>query len=98
MLAIPARVIAACFALAGFAAAAVLGVAAGNMTTTVLWRATVVMLVCWVIGRIAGAITQQTVDEHLEIYKETHPVPNDRASMDSDTPDGVADPPQVLSS
>lgn len=77
MLPIPSRIIAACFALAGFAATSLAGAVGGNPATTVIWRATLVMGVCWVIGRAVGAITQQTIHEHLDGYKQSHPIPDD---------------------
>ena len=80
MLTIPSRVIAACFALVGFAAAVVVGAVAGNPVTTVLLRALVVMGVCWLIGRVVGFITSRTVTEHIETYKQQHPLPDDSQS------------------
>lgn len=84
VLAIPARVIAACFALVGFASAAVAGVAVQNSATTILLRATVVMLLCWVVGRVAGAIAQQAIDEHITGYEDQHPV--SEAPTSAETP------------
>lgn len=72
---IPSRIIATCFALVSFAAASVVGVAVGNQASTIVWRATVVMVLGWVVGRAIGAIAQHTVDDHIEAYRKQNPVP-----------------------
>lgn len=71
----PSHVIAACFALVSFAAAAMVGAVAGNSATTVLGRALIIMILCWLIGRVIGAVAEQVVDRHIERYKQEHPVP-----------------------
>lgn len=63
--------------MTSFAAAAVLGVAAGNGATTILWRAFVVMVVGLLVGSAVGAIAQRTIDEHIRSYKQEHPVPGE---------------------
>lgn len=93
---IPARVIASCFALIGFAAALVVGVAAGNETETVLWRGTVAMAVCWFVGRFIGGIAQQTTEESIEQYKKAHPIEDDHADAnDPDNPQQSTGPTEV---
>jgi 4-hydroxybenzoate polyprenyltransferase len=72
---IPARVIATCLALVGFAAAVVVGIAVGNPPTVVLTRATLVMLGCLVIGTIVGKVAQRTIDQHVERHKRDNPIP-----------------------
>ena len=75
VLSISARLIATCFALASFASASIVGMAVGNSATTILWRSVLVMVICWFIGWIAGGITQRTVDDHIEQYKQGNPIP-----------------------
>jgi len=70
-------VIATSFALLAFIAAVVVGFAAGNELHTIVWRATIVMVWCWVIGRIVGAVAQRTVERHITRYKLEHPIPED---------------------
>ncbi len=75
--AIPAKVVAACFALVSFAAAAVVGAVSQTPTSTVIWRSLVVMGVCYVAGLVLGALVQRIVDGQIEQYKLTHPIPPD---------------------
>ncbi len=91
VLAIPARVIATCFALIGFAAASVVGVAAGNPTSTVLLRATVVMLLIWGVGRVIGAMLQRTIEDHIRRYKHDHPIPDDASAVVRESTPGAAE-------
>lgn len=74
---IPAQVIASCFALVGFAAAILVGVASDNNSETVLWRAIVVMLLAWPIGRLCGYVAEQAVQSHIDAYKKKHPIASD---------------------
>lgn len=82
MLAIPSRVIATCFALIGFAAATIVGAFVGNDATTILVRATAIMLPCWIVGYIIGRFAQQTVDENLHQYFEDNPIPDEQTYRD----------------
>ena len=66
--------IASCFALIGFAAALVVGLAADNETKTILWRATIALAVCWVVGRFIGGIAQRATEESIEQHKKAHPI------------------------
>ena len=95
MLVIPSRVIATCFALVAFSSAAAVGVVAGNSPSTIIIRATAVMLVSWIIGRIIGAIAQQAVDDHITRFKKKHPIPDqlhlqDKVAAKSDQDSGLA--------
>jgi hypothetical protein len=63
--------------LVAFAAAVAVGLAAQNGPTTVLWRALIVMAVCYPIGRLVGSIAQKTVQDHIDRYKKEHPIPTD---------------------
>ncbi|MEX0655214.1 MAG: hypothetical protein WD534_08290 [Phycisphaeraceae bacterium] len=77
MLAIPSRVIASCFALVSFAAALLVGLLSGNGAGVIIWRATLVMLACWVIGWIVGLVAQRVVDDHIQTYKQNNPIPGE---------------------
>lgn len=77
MLTIPSRVIAACFALGGFAAAVIVGAVAGNPAETVLVRALLVMAVCWLIGHLVSYLASRAIAEHLETYRQEHPIPEE---------------------
>ena len=78
---IPSRVIATCFALVCFAAALVLGLAAGNAADTIIWRATAIMLISWPVGYCVGAVAQHAVNRNIEAYKAAHPLPLDLADQ-----------------
>lgn len=58
--------------------------AVGNQTSTILWRATVIMLLGWLVGRAIGAIAQSTVDDHVNQYKQQNPIPGSGESQPSD--------------
>lgn len=73
---LPSRIIAGSFALAGFSAAAIAGLAAGNQATPVLLRAVVAMFVCYLIGLVIGTAATHAVSEHLAQYKRENPVPD----------------------
>ena len=88
--AVPSRVIATCFALVSFAAALLVGMAAGNSAATIIVRATVLLIVAWCVGRIVGAIAQRTVDEHVEQYKQQHPIETDDEDQPNPSEDGPA--------
>ena len=75
MLVITSRVVATSFALISFASALFVGAAAGNPLHTILWRALFIMIGCYVVGLIVGAVAQQTVDRHVEKYKADNPIP-----------------------
>lgn len=85
MLAIPSRVIASCFALVCFAAAAVQGLAVGNTLFTIIGRSTVVMLVAWCVGTLIGAVAQRTVDQHIDDYRQANPIPEEEPVSDDDS-------------
>ncbi len=71
-----ARVIATIFALVSFAAALIVGQHAGNPLPTILLRAILVMLVCYMIGRVIGAVAQSSIKSHIERYRAEHPIPD----------------------
>ena len=70
----PARMIATIFALAAFAVMVVVGMLAGNTAWTILWRALMALVACYIAGRILGALAQRAVREHIEQYKQRHPI------------------------
>ncbi|MFP4145939.1 MAG: hypothetical protein ACOCTI_07590 [Phycisphaeraceae bacterium] len=86
--------IAACFSLVGFAAAAVVGIAVGNRVETILLRAMGVMLIAWVLGYLIGAVANQAIGEYLERYKAEHPLPenaDESQAREQDHPDGASE-------
>jgi len=72
--AIPAKVIATCFALVAFAAALAIGYAVENPTSTILYRAIVTMLLCWPVGYAVGAVAQRVNEKAIANYKDRHPM------------------------
>ena len=84
LLVITTKVIAACFALAGFAATAIAGVFVGNSATLTLVRALLVMFGAWAVGLVVGTVMQKTIQRHVDQYKENHPLPDaEAAGMDA---------------
>lgn len=75
--AIPAKVIAACFAIVAFVAAVAIGAAAGNAVETVLYRAMIVLLVCWPIGWAVGMLAQKVNELSIQAYKQKNPIQSD---------------------
>ena len=88
VLAIPARVIAASFALTSFAAAALAGIYVGNAATTILWRATVVMIAAWFIGLLVGNIAERVVALHVERHQNENPIPEPEPEQQEADSDG----------
>lgn len=82
--------IATSFALICFAAACLLGAAAGNSLNLILLRAATVLVSCWIVGWIVGAIAQQTIQAHLADYRSRHPIPSDAVEASS-TAEGQAE-------
>lgn len=99
--AITSRVIASSFSLVSFAAALFVGAAAGNPLTTVLLRALFVMIGCYAIGLIIGAVAQRTVQQHVDQYIQSHPIPEpgdmfgDQEENESSDADGSSVPRNV---
>ncbi len=93
--AISGRVIASSFALACFAAACLFGIAAGNELSTIITRATLAMMICYIIGRVVGAIAQQTIDAHVAAYKNRFPIPSDTLATDPPASGDAGDQPGV---
>lgn len=55
-----------------------LGLANENPAATVMWRALLVMVVCWPIGYAVGTIAQHAVQVHLGQHQKEHPIPTDQ--------------------
>jgi len=72
---VASKVIAASFALAGFAIAVIAGLSAGNNATRVLTAALVSMAACHIIGLGVGAIGERTVNDYLATYRSGRPLP-----------------------
>lgn len=51
------------------------GLAAGNEPMRVLGRAMLVMVICWGIGRLFGAMAGRIVEDYLQAYRQAHPLP-----------------------
>ena len=68
-----------------------IGHVAGHEPMTIVSRATVTMLICWVIGRAVGAIAQRTLDEHLDNYRNEHPLPEESDFTDQTDERGEQD-------
>lgn len=82
MLAIPARVIATCFALACFAGSAVVGLYHGNPALSIVISSFFAMIAAYIVGLIVGAVAQRAVDEHVRRHKTTNPLPGDEAATE----------------
>ena len=71
------------------------GHVAGHEPITIVSRATVTMLICWVIGRAVGAIAQRTLDEHLNDYRNKHPLPEETDFTEQADEPGPDDSPNI---
>ena len=86
MLAIPARVIATCFALACFAGSVVVGIYNQNPAVSVLLSSLVVLVAAYVVGLIVGAVAQHAVGEHIRKHKQQHPIPGQEQDGEAAAP------------
>ena len=66
----------------GFAAAIIVGAFVGNSASTIVTRASFIMVPCWIVGWVIGRLTQQTVDDHLHRYVNDHPIPDEQAELE----------------
>ena len=85
----PARVIATCFALACFAATAVVGLYHGNPALSIVISSVMVMVAAYFVGTILGMIAQHAVDEHIKQHKYRSPIPGEGLPNDSDHNDSL---------
>jgi len=83
VLAIPARIIATCFALFCFAGALILGVLAGHVLLTIMSRALLVLILAYLIGRVIGGVAQYVVDQHVREYKKRNPIPDENMAAEN---------------
>ena len=88
---VPGRIIASFLALAAFAVAITAGLAAGNPVATTLWRALLAMAGGYVIGRIIGYVAQRAVHQHIEQYKQDHPLQNNNPAPASRSDEAESD-------
>jgi hypothetical protein len=58
--------IAAIFALAAFVVAILGGLAAGNPSARILTVALVSLILCYIVGSVAGAIGEWVISEHVK--------------------------------
>jgi hypothetical protein len=70
----PVRIIATSFAFVAFATALLCGMAVSNPMGTVVGRACLAMLVCYLIGLAIGSIGRRAIQEHVDDYKKRYPV------------------------
>ena len=70
----PSNIIAACFALAAYASAIVVGIAAENDAIQILTRALFAMLICYGVGMGVGMMGEYAIRENVEDYKKSHPI------------------------
>lgn len=78
-----ARMTASLLALAAFAIAIVMGIVADNSEITTLQRALLAMFCCYLLGYAVGWIGQRAAVEHVQRYKQSHPIPSEDADPDS---------------
>ncbi|MFM9958298.1 MAG: hypothetical protein ACKVZJ_09480 [Phycisphaerales bacterium] len=71
----PGRIIAGCFALCGFSTALFASLGASASAETILLRAIVALLLCFVVGAVVGAVGERCIREGFESYQRNHPVP-----------------------
>lgn len=64
------------------------GLWVGNALTVVLFRALVVMIVCYPIGLLVGTALQRVLDEDIEAYKRAHPIPGEQDDSSQSADDG----------
>jgi hypothetical protein len=81
------KLIAATFALCGFAVAVLAGLSAGNSASRVLTTALVSMVVCQFAGLIVGFIGERVVSDHMESYRREHSINADESAARTSPPD-----------
>ncbi len=94
----PGRIIAGCFALCGFSTALFASLGAGATAETILLRAIVALVVCFLVGAAVGAAGERCIREGFEQYSRTHPVPTLPGIMgraDASAPSGAARSPTL---
>jgi hypothetical protein len=71
----PTQVIASSLGLIGFIIAILAGLAADNPATTTIVRALAAMFICYVVGMMLGTMATHALNEHIEQYKRSNPMP-----------------------
>ena len=66
-----------------FAAALVVGAVVRNPAETILWRAIIALVTCWIVGYVVGRFLQRTAEDYVRRYKESHPIPETVADLDA---------------
>ncbi|MEM1164903.1 MAG: hypothetical protein AAGI30_01285 [Planctomycetota bacterium] len=66
---VPTQIVAACFALSGFALAVTTALVSSVDSSAAMERALVAMLVCWVIGGLVARAASVAIREHIEEYR-----------------------------
>lgn len=83
----PARLIAGSFALCAFSVSILVGVSVANPTSVILVRAMAAMVICFIVGCVAGRVLEGIVAIEAARYADLHPVPDSgvtvRELMDS---------------
>ncbi len=82
----PDRLIASSFGLGGFAVAIVAGMSVGNPSSRVLTVAIASMVVCHIVGLIAGAIGERVVNEYMVQYRAARPIAESPAAPGDSSP------------
>ncbi|MCX5659565.1 MAG: hypothetical protein NTW19_07555 [Planctomycetota bacterium] len=77
-----------------FAAALVLGWAAGNEMGEILRRAIIALVCCWLIGLGVGSVAQRAVQDRIDEYKRQHPIEmeEDKEADPAALPDAEVEP------
>jgi hypothetical protein len=71
----PARIIAGCFALCGFAVAVFASLGVGATVETILLRSIFGLVVCYIVGAIIGAVGERCIREGFETFAASHRAP-----------------------
>lgn len=71
----PGRIIAGCFALCGFSTALLSSLGVSASAETVLLRAVVALVCCFIVGAVVGAVGERCISEGFENYQKRNPVP-----------------------
>lgn len=78
---VPVHSIAACFTLAAFSVSMFAGMIAGNDSADVISRALFIMVICWIVGLIVARCAAVAVEEYVDMYRASRPVPDSEISV-----------------
>lgn len=81
------QVTAGCSAMAAFAISILAGLAASNASLTILTRAILAMVVCYIVGLVVGIVIEHVLREHHEQRQRDQPVdePGDDSPSTTDS-------------